>query len=185
MEADWEVEIGGDSPVIEASWSGFCDLRLSPEHAFKLPEANLLPGLAEALVQLNHRSSPIWTAKCDVWELHSSDFDPDELDAETGSTETACACYVDLLPGSDPMWVFPEFAVKICQTICSRLKPVNLRNSRIDLIVRRALLAPDNWNYGVTAYATACGPTPTAAKSRLTEALRILVHTIQSNSAVE
>ena len=27
MEADWEFEVGGEAPVIEASWEGFIDLR--------------------------------------------------------------------------------------------------------------------------------------------------------------
>jgi hypothetical protein len=30
MEADWEFEVGGDAPVIDALWPGFVDLRLSP-----------------------------------------------------------------------------------------------------------------------------------------------------------
>ncbi len=31
MEADWEFEVGGDAPVIEAHWPGFVDLRQNPE----------------------------------------------------------------------------------------------------------------------------------------------------------
>ena len=39
MEADWEFEVGGDAPVIEACWEGFIDLRKTPERARQLPEA--------------------------------------------------------------------------------------------------------------------------------------------------
>jgi hypothetical protein len=39
MEADWEFEVGGDAPVIEAPWPGFVDLRLHPERAWQLSEA--------------------------------------------------------------------------------------------------------------------------------------------------
>jgi hypothetical protein len=28
LEADWEFEVGGDAPVIDALWPGFVDLRL-------------------------------------------------------------------------------------------------------------------------------------------------------------
>ena len=38
MEADWEIEIGGDAPVIEAHWFGFVDLRIEPSRANELPE---------------------------------------------------------------------------------------------------------------------------------------------------
>ena len=32
MEADWEVEVGGGAPVIEAFWPGFVDLRGGRQH---------------------------------------------------------------------------------------------------------------------------------------------------------
>ena len=35
MEADWEFEVGGDAPVIEARWPGFVDLRRNPERAME------------------------------------------------------------------------------------------------------------------------------------------------------
>jgi len=47
MEADWEVEVGGGSPVIEALWPGFVDLRLYPERIGEIQEAagfRRLPG---------------------------------------------------------------------------------------------------------------------------------------------
>jgi len=46
MEAAWEVELGGEAPVIEAIWPGFVDLRLHPEQAWQLPEAAQLHALA-------------------------------------------------------------------------------------------------------------------------------------------
>ena len=45
MEADWEMEIGGSAPVIDAFWAGFEDLRRSPEMAGALPETKKLSGL--------------------------------------------------------------------------------------------------------------------------------------------
>ena len=43
MEADWEVEVGGGSPVIEALWPGFVDLRLYPERIGEIQEAAGFP----------------------------------------------------------------------------------------------------------------------------------------------
>ena len=44
MEADWEMEIGGSAPVIDAFWAGFEDLRRSPERAGALPESQEASG---------------------------------------------------------------------------------------------------------------------------------------------
>ena len=52
MEADWEIEIGGDAPVIEAIWAG-SSICVFPRRAANCSEARQLPGLAEALVRLN------------------------------------------------------------------------------------------------------------------------------------
>ena len=105
MEADWEVEMGGDAPVIEACWDGLVDLRRWPERAPLLPEAQQLPALADALMQLNSASSPVWTAKCDVWR--PPNFDIDELDAQPEQGGCGMACYVDLLPRRDMQWPGP------------------------------------------------------------------------------
>ena len=53
MEADWEVEIGGGAPVIDACWEGFVDLRETPNEAFHFSEAQQLIVLAEVLKTLN------------------------------------------------------------------------------------------------------------------------------------
>jgi len=105
VEADWEVEIGAEAPVIEPDWSGFVDLRLTPDSAYQLPELAGLPGLARGLIQLNHANSPVWTAKSDVWPV--AEFDPVELDAEDSDADDSInsggppayflACYVDLI----------------------------------------------------------------------------------------
>src|SRR5580658_1022540 len=98
MEADWEFEVGGDGPVIEACWAGFVDLRRMPERACDLPESALLPGLAMVLQRLNSEASPFWTSKCDFWPmLEAGEFAPDELDAPPGCAAHAMSCYIDLL----------------------------------------------------------------------------------------
>jgi hypothetical protein len=167
MEADWEVEIGGEAPVIEAHWTGFIDLRQAPERARQLPEAAQLAALADPLVRLNAPASPVWTSKCDVW--HPDTFDPDELDAPPGERSCAIACYLDLLP-REP-WSAPPDAIAACKSLCARLRGVVLRHCRADLIVRRAFLAPSVPGLGVTVYFTACGSTSADAKEALAAAL--------------
>ena len=173
MEADWEIEVGGDAPVIEARWAGFVDLRRTPDQAWQLAEVGELPALAEALARLNAPASAVWTSKCDFWPvIEPNEFDPDELDAQPGDGVHAMGCYIDVLPRGEGQWVRPEMAVAACKCLCSLLRAVPLRCCRADLVVRRALIAPERMDLGVTAYLTSCGPSSLEAAQTLQAALR-------------
>ena len=176
MEADWEAEIGKEAPVIDASWPGFVDLRVAPERAAQLPEAQQLPALADALVRLNAPCSPVWTAKSDVWD--PDEFDPDELDAPADAGTYAIACYIDLLPRTDQQWPTPADAIAAAKAISARITPVVLRSCRADLVLRRAFIAPARPDLGITAYLTAIGSTRMEAVSTLAAALRIFVDAV-------
>ncbi len=169
MEADWEIEIGGNAPVIDALWEGFVDLRREPERAQKLSETSGVPGLADALARLNSPSSPCWTSKCDVWQADA--FDVDELDAPLGTGTLALACYIDLLPSSDQEWPAPEAAVAACRWLCASLREYRLRSCRIDLIIREARLVQETAKLGITVYLTSCGSTYSDAAATLDQAL--------------
>jgi hypothetical protein len=172
MEADWEFEVGGDAPIIEAHWEGFIDLRRQPERTRNLPEAAQFPSLAEALARLNASDSPIWTSKCDLWpRLEVGEFDPDELDAMPGCTAYAMGCYIDLLPHSDQQWAQPAMAEKACKRVCGLLNAAPLRCCRADLVIRSAFITPDRMGLGVTAYLTSCGESPAEAARTLEAAL--------------
>ena len=171
MEADWEFEIGGDAPVIEAYWPGFVDLRTEPSRARDLTEATQLPALADALTRMNAMNSPVWTSKTDVFV--SGQIDPDELDAADAEASHAVACYIDLLMRSDLQWNLPFEAERACREWCGRLRQIALRRCRVDLVVRRALIHPDANELGITVYLTACGQSESGAKSRLGQCLSL------------
>ncbi len=181
MEADWEVEIGGEAPVIDACWEGLVDLRRAPERAAHLPECRELPELGEVLAGLNSAASPLWTSKCDVWI--PEDFDADELDAEGEEGNVAWACYLDLLPRDEARWASADHAVAELRAVCSRLKEVCMRCCRVDLVVRRARIVPDRLDVGVTAYVVGCGPAPDAARRRLAAALDALLNATLGGTA--
>ena len=168
MEADWEMEIGGDAPMIEAYWPGFVNLRDQPSRVREIAETEMLPGLAEALLRLNWMTSPFWTSKSDVFVPEH--VDSDELSATTDEAKFALACYIDILMRSDQVWNFPHRAEKDCRSLCARLREIPLRRCRIDLVVRRALVADVN-DLGATAYFAACGESLDAAQERLTDCL--------------
>jgi len=169
MEADWEIELGVEAPVIDACWRGFVDLRMTPARVRELAEVRQLPALSDVLLRLNGPTSSLWTAKCDVWTPAS--VDRYELDALPEQATAAKACYVDLLPRTTGQWPGPEQVGEICARLCAALRAVPLRCCRADLIVRSAQLAPETEGLGITAYLTACGPSEAGAMLTLAGAL--------------
>ncbi|WP_420236801.1 hypothetical protein ACOBR2_14340 [Telmatobacter bradus] len=191
MEADWEVEIGGDGPVIEARWAGFIDLRTAPQRIDELEEARKFPPLGEALVALNAPGSPAWSAKCDVWlQLEKDTWDADELDAPADEAFYAAAGYIDLLATEEKAALDEAF----CRKLVRALRAEPLTHCRVDLIVRRAWMSttlPDPatasapFSTGLTAYLTACGASEESAQNRLANCLRLLAHILQTGSTLQ
>jgi hypothetical protein len=172
MEADWEFEVGGEAPVIDTAWSGFVDLRRRPECARELPEVAEFSALGTALTGLNAAGSPVWTSKCDVWlVLDRAEFDADELDAPPGCATHAMGCYIDLVSRCDGQWHSPSVIDDACRLFCARLHSVPLRCCRADLVVRRAITAPERMDFGITAYLTGCAGSANEAATALEAAL--------------
>jgi hypothetical protein len=177
MEADWEIEIDGEAPIIDACWPGFVDLRSEPERVRELSEVRQLPALSNMLVRINGSNSPVWTAKCDVWPV--DDFDRFELNAPDSDDLCAQACYVDLLPGSDEQWASnPEMAAAFCKNLCARMRSVVLRGCRADLILRRAVMVPGEFDLGITAYFIGCGVTEADASVQLESAFAVFADSL-------
>lgn len=175
MEADWEFEIGGGAPLIEARWHGFIDLRNQPELVLEIAECRELPGLADALRKLNSAESPVWTSKSDVFVPER--IDPDEMDAGAGESDAAIACYFDLVPREGDVWRDPSAAEEFSKQLCARLRSHPLRCCRVDVVVRTAIAGAAE-GLGATTYATACGATDSRARNRLAECLAVLAASI-------
>ncbi|HEY3705272.1 MAG TPA: hypothetical protein VGL22_09445 [Terracidiphilus sp.] len=180
MEADWEFEIAPEAPVIDGAWSGLVDLRAHPEGASRLPEASTLPALAGTLTSLNADASPVWTAKCDIWNPGA--VDPDELETTPEAAAHALSCYIDLIPSSDA-WSTLDHLADWCSRLCVVLRGTPLRQCRADLVVRSAFLTPAQTALGITLYVTGCGATDAAAAEALSSALNLLARTITSADA--
>ena len=180
MEADWEVEVGGGAPVIEAYWPGFVDLRCSsqslphailnphPDRITEIVEAATFPPLSALLRALNTPTSPVWTSKCDLWEPLPFEFtDPATIAADA---QAGLACYLDLLPLE--CLVFPGLAQAetLCREWVARLSPIDVPQCRIDLVIRQAVAA-DVEGFGITAYLGAAGADRSAAANGLATAM--------------
>ncbi len=174
MEADWEVELGSSAPVIAARWDGWVDLTAHPEQAERLLEAREFPHLAEALVQLNRPDSPVWTAKCDVWE--TDPVDPGEMDADPEAAVRFLSSYIDLLPRDGALQAL-EPLTAWCRKACTVLRSNPLRQGRIDLVIRRASFGPGE-GLGVTAYLTGCAESLEGAKAVLAAVTQVFTDAV-------
>jgi hypothetical protein len=160
MEVDWEVEIGGGAPVIEAEWPGFVDLRSHPERIAEIAEAVAFPPLAALLLALNAPESPVWTSKCDVWvpQLESKSESEPELAAQ--------ASYVDMLSREGKVFSRWQEAEAFCREYVSRLakiaQPASGAECSLDLVIRQAV-AGQAEGFGITAYLSADAATVLAA----------------------
>jgi hypothetical protein len=184
MEADWEIELGAGAPVIDALWAGFVDLRVAPERVADLEETRLLPGLSDVLVQLNGPGSPVWTAKCDVWNVEEP-VDPYEVDADPDQAAVAMACYIDLLPRGAHQWATPQEAGSACEALTRRLRAMEARACRVDLVVRAAQIGEGAQDLGITAYVTGVGRDEPAARAQLAAAAAALADTLVGFCASE
>jgi hypothetical protein len=176
MESDWEIEIGAGAPVIDAAWEGYIDLRVDSNRVAEVGEAAQFPALADALVRINSASSPVWTAKCDMWHVEA--FDADELDADGESATSALGCYIDLLPCNAQAFSTPDAAAEWCGRLCLQLRGHHARQCRADAVLRRAFLTPESVGLGVTTYLTACGSTRAEAATVLSSALALLADAV-------
>jgi len=171
MECDWEVEIGPDAPVIEAFWPGFIDLRKSPSRIDEISEAGKFPALANALIKLNTSPSPVWTAKCDLWETEERD--PFEMEASVAEAAAGIACYIDVLPSIEQVFSQLTEAEFWAREQTTHLRAEPLRCCRADLVIRKAF-AGDREGLGVSVYLSSCGVDLHAGETALSTALTIV-----------
>jgi hypothetical protein len=161
MEADWEAEIGGGAPVIEAGGPGWIDLRKQPERVSEIAEAAGFAALGKLLTALNGPESPWWTSKCDLWQ------------EETGEL----ACYVDLLPVDGRVFGEWQQAESVCRAYVARLAGEPERRGSaedaevsVDLVIRAAV-AGEAEGFGITAYLSAGSADPAEAAAALSAAM--------------
>jgi hypothetical protein len=65
------------------------------------------------------------------------------------------------------------------------LSAVPLRCCRVDLVIRRAFIVPEEMNLGITAYLTACGRSDAEAAVALQAALEVFAGALCGHSTLE
>lgn len=152
MEADWSVELAGDDATLDFPWSSpdreirYVDIKRNPELIGRIAELATAPELRDFLIAINSASSPLETAKCDVW--FTTELDPGE--------EIYGRCkfgsYVDIVFSSDKQRLsFPaheQFAQQAAELL--RQSPEIMASA--EFVVRRCWYKSATEGFYITFY---------------------------------
>lgn len=174
MEADWAAEIGADLPSIDVPWECFVDLRDAPSAAEAVEEAIDHPALREALLTLNSKASPVFTTKCDVWTLSSSEIDHDEFASHFENAQEGFASYIDILQRDPDQFASFDFHERWSRSLTHHLQDLTLSNGRAEIVIRPANVDASP-GYGLTLYAAGCGADALSAYAAWQAVLRAAV----------
>ena len=174
MEADWAAEIGPDLPSIDIPWEGFVDLRHAPSAIWTVKEAINHPTLRDALLTLNSKASPVFTAKCDVWTLSRSEIDRDEFASHAENAQDGFASYIDILQLSPAKFASFELQERWAHDLARHLQSLTLFKGRVEFVIRTASIDSRS-GYGLTLYAAGCGADASSAYAAWQAVLRAAV----------
>ncbi len=175
MDAEWSVAAANDDPVIVVPWrdeqSRLCylDLQASPHLIDQIPEARQWPEIRSALMQLNAPGSPVWTAKCDAWELSD-----EEKQLDFGPVAVGFGAYLDILDRNQQRFSSLDIQIAYAKSLASSAGSLSPQDAAAQFVVR-----PAQWHeregYAVTAYIYGYGQDPSAARFEWQAALRSTV----------
>jgi hypothetical protein len=181
MEADWAAEIGQRLDRIDSGWQGFIDLRADPQAIREIAEAAPGSALENALATLNGPSSAVFTCKCDRWPVLPEDLDPYEMETSREHARSGVASWIDVVARNAELFAsFGGHEAWARRTVL-RLRAMPLANGRIDLVIRAAM-SRENSGFGMTLYATGCGPDAGAAEAAWEAFLRAAVAVTMSEA---
>jgi hypothetical protein len=182
MFSESSVECGHDDPVLVVPWSDpdnssrhFIDLRENPYDLDWIEEAAQHPPLLHALRALNAPRSPVFTAKCDVWNLPEEDLASLrlELDLIPEDSPAGIASYIDLLWRERSTFVSFHQHEQILHRITRLVTPLDHPYALLESILRPALIdfSSPQEGFAITIYLKALGHDPAAAEEHWGSAL--------------
>ena len=190
MLFDWSAECSADDPVLVVPWedpSGtarFIDLRADPYAIDSIPEAEDHPALQHALRSLNSARSPLFTAKCDVWEADGSERDHLRLHLALEPEETAAALisYLDLLCRDRALFTSFHQQGHLLGRLERRLASLDQPFVAAECVVRPAFLdlTTPQEGFTISLYLKAAGATVAEARSHWSAALEAVTAILRS-----
>jgi hypothetical protein len=204
MLAEWSVECAPEDPVLVVPWSSddseappdpqhlssapptsrFIDLRENPYDLDHLPEAEQYPPLMHALRALNAARSPVFTAKCDAWNLDSEELEHLRLNLDVLSDDSVSgfASYIDILLRERSLFASFHQNEQYLHRLTRRAEPLDHPYAQLDCIIRPALvdLTGPHEGFAITLYIKAVGPDAAAASQNWSAALEAVVALVRS-----
>ena len=210
MHAEWSVECAAEDAVLVVPWgspsdpsgiSAFIDLRANPAAIDTIPEAEAHPPLMQALRALNAARSPVFTAKCDAWEMSEDEmaqlrldlgiatgFDDSEdqvnsVEVEPDALAFGFASYIDCICRDRALFAsFPrhEHLLRTLTRLAARL---DHPHASLECVLRPAFVhleAPQQ-GYAISIYVKALGASPQRAHAAWAAALRDAVTLLRHN----
>jgi hypothetical protein len=190
MEADWSVALATGDPMVIVPWAAsaedvqpckFLDLRLHPNLIDEIAEVRCRPALRAALLLLNGAASPLWTAKCDVWnssvEEGAEPYDPYEMNAKPEETIFGAGSYVDLLPRDGALLSSFERQERWIRAMIQSLRLVTGCAARVEFVLRHAEVDSVP-GFAVTWFVEGCGATAQRAAQAWGEAFDLALGVI-------
>ena len=189
MLAEWSVECGADDPVLVVPWNDpagttrFVDLRENPYDLEYIVEAEQHPALLQALRALNANRSPVFTAKCDAWQMDEDERAALRVDLNLPGDEAPCgfASYVDLIWRERAIFVSFHQQEQRLVRLTRLLQPVETGYAAADCVVRPAmidLIGPQE-GFAVSLYIRALGTDAAHAYEQWAAALEAVVAVVR------
>jgi hypothetical protein len=159
-------ELDADCDALEVPWDSpsdpslrYWDLKLHPEKIAGLPECRNFPAMADCLAKFNAPSSPLRSAKCDVW--CTTDLAEDErldfnLPFKTGS-------YLDVVFDDLERRKSVDAHARLAEEFQRRLSALRVQ-AQMEIVLRRCLFHPqETWGYALTLFLHAYSSTQAEA----------------------
>jgi hypothetical protein len=189
MLAEWSAECSAEDPVLVVPWkdldakTAFVDLRANPYDFDAIPEAEHHPPLMQALRALNAARSPVFTAKCDAWQMEDEELKHLQLNLdlspsdESGNLSFGFVSYIDLVSRERSRFAsFPQHE-QMLRRLTRLAAPLDYPAAALDCVLRPALidLEGPQQGYAFSLYVKALGTDPQGAWREWAAALEAVV----------
>jgi len=200
MVVDWSVECSADDPVLVVPWSvaeagaagssttsDFVDLRENPYDLDQIPEAEQNPPLMQALRSLNAGRSPVFTAKCDAWEVDAEELEQLrlQLDLSVDNRDAAVgfASYIDLVWRDRAIFASFHQSEQLLHRLERLAGAIDEPLAMLDCVLRPALidLTGPQEGFAVSVYVKALGPDAAGARQIWGTTLEAVVALLRGN----
>ena len=192
MRGEWSAECRADDPVLVVPWSDpddstgtchFIDLRENPYDLDLIPEAELHPPMMQALRALNGGRSPVFTAKCDAWEMDAEELPALQMNLELTPSEAPCGfmSYLDVLWRERALFVSLHHQQQRLDRLIRLLEPLDHPYAAAECVLRPALvdLAGPQEGFALSLYVKALGADTAEAYAHWSLALEAVVATVR------